>query len=400
MYWIPKSSIEALVVFSELVSEVSTPREVLPLLADSAVDALNADGAAIFEVSKETAELHLIAHSGVPASVAAIKAEPGLIGADLTRELLLLCKGQFAHAHPFPLISNKDLFGALVLFFKEASVLSEGQLALVRVLVHLSAIALGKTDQYTKLRKSYDDLQASQEILARTEKLRALGQMSASISHDLKNLLAPLSLNVQLLKRVAHDPARVLMLADKLEQSFKRGIETVERIRDFSRQSPVQENGEDVDLDALVREAIEIARPRLVEIALKLELSGNLPSVHLRSSDFLSAIVNLVFNAIDALGGHGEITVRSGTSNAGAWVKVSDNGPGMPDSVRSKIFEPFFTTKGKEGTGLGLSMTYAFVERHQGRIHLETAVGKGTTFTLWFPAIQAVAHAAEKKDAG
>jgi signal transduction histidine kinase len=83
--------------------------------------------------------------------------------------------------------------------------------------------------------------------------------------------------------------------------------------------------------------------------------------------------------------GGGTITVQSGTEDGMSFVSIADNGPGMPPEVEQRAFEPFFTTKGQEGTGLGLAMVYAFVQRHRGRITLKTAPGEGAAFTLSFP---------------
>jgi signal transduction histidine kinase len=101
----------------------------------------------------------------------------------------------------------------------------------------------------------------------------------------------------------------------------------------------------------------------------------------------VSALVNLLVNAIDAAGTTGKvITLRSGESDGGSFVEVEDDGSGMPLDVEKRVFEPFFTTKGTEGTGLGLAMVYATVLRYGGSITLDTALGRGTRFRLWFPA--------------
>ena len=108
----------------------------------------------------------------------------------------------------------------------------------------------------------------------------------------------------------------------------------------------------------------------------------------MRASEAVSAIVNLIVNATDAMPTGGVITVRTGAETGGGWIDVIDDGPGMPPEVESRVFEPFFTTK-PEGTGLGLAIVYAFVQRHQGKIQLETAPGRGTRIRLWFLAAPA-----------
>ena len=108
------------------------------------------------------------------------------------------------------------------------------------------------------------------------------------------------------------------------------------------------------------------------------------------SGEILSALVNLFVNAVDA--GASTITLRSGEDDGGSWIAISDDGPGMPPDVAKRVFEPFFTTKGAEGTGLGLSMVYASMQRHGGKVQLDTAEGQGTTFKLWFVAPGSAAH--------
>jgi len=166
-----------------------------------------------------------------------------------------------------------------------------------------------------------------------------------------------------------------------------RGLETVERLRDFSRLSPEETEAVPTDLNSIVHEAIEISKTRVSGIELALQV-GSPPNVLIRPADCVTAIVNLVFNAVDALEGKGTITVLTGSSDGGAWVEVSDNGPGIPPEIKNRILEPFFTTKGNLGTGLGVSIVYAFTQRHGGRLEIESEPGQGARFRMWFPALQ------------
>jgi signal transduction histidine kinase len=225
-----------------------------------------------------------------------------------------------------------------------------------------------------------------------------LGEMAAGISHDLKNLLNPLSLHLQLLKRIVKRGASAPGAAEdaiaEMEQVLRRGVETLERLREFSRQAP-ERRTEQVHVDKLAHEALELSRPRLASSSLRargvrlVEELGPAPSVRARPSELVAALLNLVVNAIDALDAGGTVTVSTGAADGGAWVRVKDDGPGIPEDIQARIFEPFFTTKGREGTGLGLAMVYAFVQRHGGKLTLDTAVGKGTSFTLWLPGAAA-----------
>ena len=220
------------------------------------------------------------------------------------------------------------------------------------------------------------------------QKLRALGQMAASVAHDLKNVLNAITLQATLLHRpLSHEQADEVLV--QIETAIRTGADTVERLRRFSRQEP-EPIAEATDLDRVTDTAIEICRPRTREhpgVELRRERAETPPAL-VRASELATAVVNLVVNALDAVGAQGTITVRTGTSAGGGFIEIADDGAGMPAEVERRAFEPFFTTKA-QGTGLGLSMAYAFVHRHGGRIAVETSPGQGTTIRMWFPAAPA-----------
>jgi two-component system, NtrC family, sensor kinase len=172
---------------------------------------------------------------------------------------------------------------------------------------------------------------------------------------------------------------------DRIDRVLTRGLETVERLRNFSRLTPEESEAVPTNLNLMVHEAVEISKPKLSTNQVVLEL-GDPPAVSVRPADCVTAIVNLIFNAVDATEGKGEITVRTGTSDGGGWIEVEDKGPGIPAEVRARLLEPHFTTKGKQGTGLGVSIVYAFTQRHAGRLDIESEPGQGARFRMWFPA--------------
>jgi PAS domain S-box-containing protein len=225
------------------------------------------------------------------------------------------------------------------------------------------------------------------------DKLRALGQMAAGIAHDLKNILNPIALQIQLLRsRLTGDGGARDALA-AIEEAIRAGSDTVENLRRFSSKE-VDRAPEATDLNRFTDVAVEICRPKIYEhpgVQIVRE-RGPAPQVLVRGSELVTAIVNLVVNAVEALRGAGRITVRTGSAG-GAWVEVADDGPGMTAETEGRMFEPFFTTKA-QGTGLGLAMVYAFVQRHGGRVNVDTAPGRGTAIRLWFPAAPAPRAAA------
>jgi signal transduction histidine kinase len=176
-----------------------------------------------------------------------------------------------------------------------------------------------------------------------------------------------------------------------MKEVVRSGADVVERLRAFSRQSP-EAHAEAVDLNQARETAAELSRPRLASqscLVLRSE-PGPAVTVLCRRSELITAVVNLLFNAIDAMPGGGIITLRTGADLKGGWIEVADTGPGMSPEIEQRVFEPFFTTK-EHGTGLGLATVYAFVRRHGGTVALETRPGAGTRFRLWFPAAPALA---------
>jgi signal transduction histidine kinase len=304
--------------------------------------------------------------------------------ADLRTAVTKACSDKGYDFRITPLISEAGLFGALAVLYSEAQPLTDRQWTLIEGLTELTAISINKTYQHQKLQKAFDDLRASQDALVRSEKFRALGQMSAGIAHDLKNILNPLLLYADVLRDSAGERDEVINVSDRMERILNRGLETVERLRDFSRQTPEEAEDVPTDLNVMALEAIEITKPRLAGIQLDVQL-GTPPQVLMRPADCVTAVVNLILNSADALNGKGRIRVATGSSDGGAWIEVADNGPGMTAEVKSRVLEPFFTTKGDAGTGLGLSIVYSFTQRHGGRLELESEPGQGARFRLWFP---------------
>jgi signal transduction histidine kinase len=387
-------AIEAIISFARLVSDDRGSSEILPLLAAALRQHATAAAVAVLGIDRD-GSARIKAASGLTSNAEAHTFDASAIGKELGDEILRLEPGDLVAAQTRPLVAGGNLFGAAVMLFRKGGEPSEDALRLAEGLVDLAAIALANAAQLEELERSYEELRTSQDMLARTEKLRALGQMAAGVSHDLKNILNPLSLHIQFadraLVRGQHDDVRTSLA--EMKGVVTRGIETLEQLRSYSRQTQ-ETKTELVDLDRIVHEAAGIAKPRMASIgggrlARIQEQLGQCAPVLAVSGEVVSALVNLIVNAIDALAGAGgTITLRTGEADGGSWVEVEDDGPGMPADVEKRVFEPFFTTKGLEGTGLGLAMVYATVQRHGGKIDLTTSEGHGTRFRLWFHGAQ------------
>jgi CheY-like chemotaxis protein len=236
--------------------------------------------------------------------------------------------------------------------------------------------------------------------MLQSEKLTALGQMAGGIAHDFNNLLQAILGYAQLMGK---NPANVDVVRrglDVIEAAATGGAETVRRIQKFARLRP-DEPFVSLDLNSVVNDAVAITQPRWEErsakggLPLRMELKlPPIPAVMGRPSELNEVVTNLILNAIDAMPAGGTLIIRSHVERGDTVVlTVSDTGTGMPEAVRKRVFDPFFTTKGEAGTGLGLSVSYSIVKRHNGEMRVDSLLGRGTTFTIVLPV--AVAPASE-----
>ncbi|HEX5889190.1 MAG TPA: PAS domain S-box protein [Pyrinomonadaceae bacterium] len=249
----------------------------------------------------------------------------------------------------------------------------------------------GKTTGVLGIARDITEQKEERERAARADKLRALGQLASGVAHDFNNSLAAILGRAQLLRRQVTDAALVRNL-DIIQTAAEDAAATVRRIQTFARKSPVKEF-ELLDVASLLNDAIEITRTRWenearlrgLEYQVRLEAEEG-QNAYGSASELREVFVNLIVNAVDAMPRGGKLFIMCRRNDDRLELKFSDNGMGMPDDVRSKIFEPFFSTKGAHGTGLGLSVSYSIIERHEGSISVESEPGSGTTFTIDLPA--------------
>jgi two-component system NtrC family sensor kinase len=235
-------------------------------------------------------------------------------------------------------------------------------------------------------------LRAAQDQLVRTEKLTSLGKLSASIAHEINNPLAGIltfaKLIVRTLEQGAPDEEGRRTLVRHLHlvaRETERCSAIVRNLLDFARERPLALR--DTNVHHVMDEALQLLANQIQIQGVVLE--RRLLPVPLVDGDFgqlRQAFVNVIMNACEAMARGGRLTVETALVEDGRWVEVAfqDTGPGIPPDHLSRIFDPFFTTKEK-GTGLGLSVVYGIVERHAGKIELQTQVGKGTRVALRLP---------------
>lgn len=233
------------------------------------------------------------------------------------------------------------------------------------------------------------------ERAERAEKLRALGQLASGVAHDFNNSLAAILGRAQLLRRQTKDEA-LLRNLKIIQTAAEDAAATVRRIQTFARKMPAKEF-EMLDVRMLLIDAVEITRTRWENEARRrgLDYDVKLEACDARNtygcaSELREVFVNLIVNALDAMPAGGRLSIGCAREGDRLRLRFADNGTGMAEDVQQKIFEPFFTTKGAQGTGLGLSVSYSIIERHEGFISVTSEPDAGTVFTIDLPACERV----------
>jgi signal transduction histidine kinase/ActR/RegA family two-component response regulator len=257
--------------------------------------------------------------------------------------------------------------------------------------VETSAAQAAQAEKHVKELSHYiTEQERIREQFSQMEKLSALGELASGVAHDFNNTLAGILGRAQLLQRL-EDPEKVRRGLEIIIKTAEDGAKTVKRIQDFARQRR-DHNFELVSIDQILRDASEITRPRWkncaeasnIHITLNLTIGSN-AMVMGDDSELREVLVNMVFNAIDAMPEGGTLSLTTRTAGDSVTVTVIDTGVGMYPEVRSKIFDPFFTTKGTAGLGLGLAVSFGIIRRHGGNIEVESQYGKGTEFRITLP---------------
>lgn len=235
--------------------------------------------------------------------------------------------------------------------------------------------------------------------IQQAQRLEAIAASTGGLAHDFRNLLQVQKISIDLLPLVANEPELVIQIAGELNKTTERGCGMVQELLVFARKTSA--HLVPVDMTARIKEITQMLCAGLpANVSLSLELAEDLPPVLADAGQLDRILANLILNARDAMPQGGEIVVatdfvRFDQTYANSWqvedvpylrIRISDNGMGMDEAVQSRIFEPFFTTKSEgKGTGLGLSVVFGLMEAHRGFIDLHSKVGKGTTFSLFFP---------------
>ena len=286
-----------------------------------------------------------------------------------------------------PMILKAQIRGILILTKK----ISETQfyandLEFLSILVNQLTVAVENSRLYRSERKAYGKLATAQNQLIESEKMAALGKLSASIAHEINNPLGIIKNYLLLLEEDAacddNTHANISIIRDEV----KRISLIVGQLLDFYR--PQKEIYKPVDIRRIVNDIIEVIKSPFrqsgVEIKVgKIESDGNIIG---SAEQLRQVVINILVNARESMPDGGRIDITSCSENGNLYLSISDEGQGISEEYFPRIFEPFFTTKeGKNGTGLGLSVSYGIVKRHGGTITVVNNKGKGTKFTILLP---------------
>lgn len=282
------------------------------------------------------------------------------------------------------------------------------------VLVSLSfkdILAIPKRDELERLnaslRDQIEERERTEQALRQSQKMEAIGQLTGGVAHDFNNLLTIILGNAQLLERKFATNHEAADAAVTVSSAARRGAELVQHLLAFSRKQTLAPQV--VDVSELVLEMRSMLRRTLAEdVEVETIISAGVHPALVDPARLESAVLNLCVNARDAMPNGGVLTIAVDNARARGpgvptdiellpdqdylRISVSDTGTGMPPELIEHIFEPFFTTKDvNEGSGLGLSMVFGFIQQSGGQIHVDSEVGRGTTFQLYLPPAPAEA---------
>jgi PAS domain S-box-containing protein len=233
--------------------------------------------------------------------------------------------------------------------------------------------------------------------LAQADKLSSIGLLAAGVAHEINTPLAVISSYAQMLSKQMRGDARLGPVLEKITQQSFRASEIANGLLNFSRTSTTEFR--ETNLNQVIRDTLSLLEHQFktAQVSVDTELIENLPPIHGNPGKLQQVFLNLLLNAKESMPGGGRLRVAT-LFNGHVEAVVSDSGSGIAPEHLKRIYDPFFTTKTtprpgeRRGTGLGLSVSYGIIQEHAGKIHVESAIGAGTTFHLEFPLLRKSVH--------
>lgn len=251
-------------------------------------------------------------------------------------------------------------------------------------------------ERTAELRRTLSELKEVQQQVIEQDRMRALAAMAGGVAHDFNNSLMVIRGYSELYGSSQANPCTIQEMKeafDTIALASHDAGEIVRRLREFYKpfNEPV-EIRQTVYLNKLLEESVDLTRPKWETqtraaglcVSIRLELSGE-PEIFAAPTEIREAMMNLIFNAVDAMPQGGQIVIRTRILDEQAQIDIEDTGTGMTEVTRRRCLEPFYTTKGDRGTGLGLSIIYGILHRHDGNIRIKSELNQGTCMTITLP---------------
>jgi len=301
-----------------------------------------------------------------------------------------------------PVMSKGKVLGVISIQSYKKNAFSQWHFDFLKTVANQIALSLENAKLFGDVKEALRKLKESQKKIIETEKMRALGIVSAGIAHQFNNILSAILARAQLLSKKVDDP-EIKKNLEIIEKASLGGAEIVRRLLGFSR-AEEKVTLENVEVKKPIEEAIQLtemkwkneaqAMGKRVEIIKEIEegvyVKGN-------SSELREVFVNLILNSVEAIEKEGFIKISSFPKGNRVLIEIEDNGKGIPESDIDKVFDPFYTTKGVSGTGLGLSFAYGVIKKFKGEIKIESKVGRGTKVSISLPMGRMVKEGEEWK---
>ena len=403
---------ERLAEVSRVVSQSLDPAEVARRIADSVFTLFDAKVSTLFRLEPSSTDLVALAVSGdvgeelgptvvfphgTGVTGLAVRERRAVVTPDLlsdprvtlTPEIrAAIQRAPYRAVLAVPLLAKDSVVGALGIGDRPGRAFDDSEVQLAQAFAAQAAVALENSRLHEELHRALQTVEASQQRLVETERLRASRDLATGVAHHLNNILMVALGRLQLLDRKV-DAREIRRDLDAVERAARNGADVIRRLMEFT-EARFAGPTVPVDLNQLAQNALEMTRSHWLDeagargIQVLLE-PGDIPAVAGEPTELQEVLRNLLLNAIEALPSGGRIAVRTWASDDSVLCSVADSGPTMSEEARRRALEPFFTTKDPLHLGLGLSVAYGIVHRHGGRLDLESGEG-GTIATVRLPA--------------
>ncbi|MCP4682361.1 MAG: GAF domain-containing protein [Desulfobacterales bacterium] len=404
----------ALNAVSMTVSSSLDLKEVLDKTIDKMLEIFEPDSIRVYLLDSEKDVLNLAAHKGYSsrfvnkAHMICRKVGDGLLGQAVITGEISIVDNFLRSGDPYvesfieeglqstgyiPLVSKGKPVGVMAVSSHEENKYSAEELDFLSAIGNQIGMAVDNANLYEKKKRAYKELKNAREQVIRSEKLASLGKLAATVAHEINNPLAAvltyIKLIMKIISRDSFVPGRTGDISGYLktmESETARCGEIVRNLLAFSRQSSIVVKPQNVE-EIIDKTLMLIAHDlEMNEIDVVKDIEPDVPMVQCDFKRIQQALLNLMSNAAEAMTKGGFLTVAVSRSEGNVEIVVSDTGCGISVKDQKNIFEPFFTTKEEgKGVGLGLSVVFGIISRHNGTIEVKSQKGKGSAFKVCLP---------------